>query len=143
MILTLKVALLSGVHAAGKWEGVIEICSSSLLEDFHLAIQDAVGFDNDHMYEFFIARTERSRERVSFSDEDGDHYDVTVGSLYPLPDRQHLYYLFDYGDYWIFRITRINKAHRETGSHLTYPRLIHETGKRPEQYPIAEEEEDA
>ena len=142
MILTLKVTLLSGIHANGKWEGVIEICSSSFLEDLHLAIQDAVDFDNDHMYEFFIARTERSRERVSFNDENGELYDATIGSLYPLPDRQHLYYLFDYGDYWIFRITRINKAHRETGSHLTYPRLTHETGKRPEQYPAEGEEEE-
>jgi hypothetical protein len=138
MILTLKVALLSGVNAAGKWEGVIEIHSSSLLEDLHLAIQAAVGFDNDHLYEFFVARTERSRERVSLNDENGGLYDATIGSLYPLPDRQHLYYLFDYGDYWIFRITRTNKAHQETDPHVTYPRLTHETGKQPEQYPAEE-----
>ena len=36
------------------WEATIEIESSSTLEDLHFAIQSAVGFDNDHLYEFYI-----------------------------------------------------------------------------------------
>ena len=56
MILTLTVTLPSGAYATGKWQGVIEIHSSSSLEALHFAIQDALGFDNDHLYEFFIAR---------------------------------------------------------------------------------------
>lgn len=82
MILVLKVKLLFGAYAKSEWEGVIEIHSSSTLEDLHLAILDALGFDNDHLYEFFIARTERSRERVRFNDESGELYSTTVESLY-------------------------------------------------------------
>ena len=139
MILTLKVTLLSGAYATGKWEGVIEIHSSSLLEELHSAIQDALGFDNDHLYEFFIARTERSRERVSFDDENGGLYDSTIGSLYPLPERRNLYYLFDYGDHWLFKVARVTKANHATNPHLTYPRLARETGEKPEQYPAHDE----
>lgn len=139
MILTLTVTLLSGAYATGKWQGVIEIHSSSSLEELHLAIQDALGFDNDHMYEFFIARTERSRDRVSFDDENGGLYDSTVESLFPLPDRRHLYYMFDYGDYWVFRVARIAKAHQAADPHGKYPRLAQETGEKPEQYPAQDE----
>ena len=139
MILTLTVALLSGAYATGKWQGVIEIHSSSSLETLHLAIQDALGFDNDHLYEFFIARTERSRDRVSFDDENGGLYNSTIERLFPLPDRRHLYYLFDYGDYWVFRVARIVKAHQDADPHVTYPRLAQEAGEKPEQYPAQDE----
>ena len=139
MILTLTVTLLSGAFATGKWQGVIEIHSSSSLEELHLAIQDAIGFGNDHLYEFFIARTERSRDRVSFDDENGGLYNSTIESLFPLPHRRKLYYLFDYGDDWVFRVARIAKAHQEADPHVTYPRLTQETGEKPEQYPSLDE----
>ena len=139
MILVLKVKLLFGTYANSEWEGVIEIQSSTTLEELHLAIQDALYFDNDHLYEFFIARTERSRERVRFDDEGGELYSTTVEDLYPLPDGRHLYYLFDYGDHWLFKITKLKKGNQEPDPHVTYPRLIHETGKRPEQYPAWED----
>ena len=135
MILKLKVTLLFGAYATNKWEGVIEIDSSSLLEDLHFAIQDAVGFDNDHMYEFFTARTERSREKVSFDDENGRVYESTIESLYPLPERRNLYYLFDYADHWFFKVARAGKANHEIDPKLTYPRLALETGTKPVQYP--------
>ena len=142
MLLTLTVTLLSGAYATGTWRGMIEIHSSSLLEALHLAIQDALGFDNDHLYEFFVARTERSRDRTSFTAENGSLYDTSVESLFPLPDRQHLYYLFDYGDYWLFRVSRTSKTHQDADPRLTYPRLAKEIGEKPEQYP-AQDEQDA
>lgn len=139
MIMTLKVTLLFGAFATGKWQGVIEMHASSSLDELHFAIQDAIGFGNDHLYEFFIARTERSRDRVSLNEENGAVYDATIESLFPLPDRRHLYYLFDYGDCWHFRVQRISKARPEADPHLTYPRLAQETGEKPEQYPAYDE----
>ena len=139
MIIVIKVKLLVGTDTNRIWEGMIEIQSSSTLEDFHSAIQNALSFDNDHLYEFFIARNERSRERVSFDDENGELYNTTIGSLFPLPHGRHLYYLFDYGDNWLFKITKTKNNPKATEAHVTYPRLIHETGDRPEQYPEWEE----
>ncbi len=139
MILALKITLLFSPNATGKWEGVIEIDSSSLLEDLHFAIQSALNFDNDHHYEFYSSRTERSRARITFDDENGGLYERTIESLYPLPDRHNLYYLFDYGDNWLFKVAKAKPAkaelaERQTDPDSTYPRLVFESGNRPEQY---------
>ena len=142
MIISLKMKLLRGAYASGDWEGVLQIDASSTLEQLHFAIQDGLKFDNDHMYEFFTARGERSRERVSFDDENGGAYDRTIASLFPLPKNHHLYYLFDYGDNWLFSLTKSRSAMTAPEPKITYPRLVLEVGKRPEQYPSMEDDED-
>ena len=139
MIFALKVGLVSGAYATSKWTGLIEIDASSTLEDLHLAIQTALNFDNDHLYEFFSARTERSRERISFDDENGALYEKTIESLFPLPGKDSLYYLFDYGDYWIFKVTKTKALKVPADSDNIYPRLVHEDGEKPAQYPTTEE----
>jgi len=139
MIWILRVELLFGAYAEEECIRVIEIDSSSTLEDLHLAIQDAVDFDNDHLYEFYISRTARSRDRRRFDDENGDIYDVTLESLYPLEKRKTLFYLFDYGDHWLFKITRSRKKPTEPRKGIAYPRVIERVGDSPEQYPIYDE----
>jgi hypothetical protein len=135
MIIALQIELLFGAYADGMWKGMIEIDSDSTLEELHFAIQDAVDFDRDHLFGFFIARTERSRDRVRFDDENGEIYSTTLEKLFPLPEKRHLYYLFDYGDYWIFKITKKKKSSQEPDPLIKYPRLIQEVGVKPEQYP--------
>ena len=142
MILTLKVKLISGMYATGDWQGVIEIDADDTLEDLHFAIQKAVKFDNDHMYEFRIGRTERSRDREVFDDETGNVYEQTIGGLYPLPGKKSLYYLFDYGDDWFFKIVKTQKTYPAPQPGVSYPRLVQETGDKPEQYPDWDEEEE-
>jgi Plasmid pRiA4b ORF-3-like protein len=134
-MLTLKATLIHGPYAIDKWEAVFEIESDALLEGVHAFIQDTLDFDDDHLYEFFIARTENSRERLTFDDENGGLYDTSIESLYPLPERKHLYYLFDYGDHWLFKITNTAKTALESIRDVEYPRLIRESGTRPPQYP--------
>ena len=104
-ICTLKVSLQAGAYADGPWEAVIEIDSSALLEDLHSAIQGALGFDDDHLYEFFIASTERSRDRVRFDDENGYLYERTIESLHPLPDKKSLP-----GIFWNGRSLRLGSS---------------------------------
>ncbi|MFM2067418.1 MAG: hypothetical protein RLZZ584_2327 [Pseudomonadota bacterium] len=139
MTIALKITLVSGAYATGKWERVMEIESSAVLEDVHLAIQDVLNFDNDHMYEFFTARTERSRGRVSFDGENGDIYERTIDSLFPLPKGHRLYYLFDYGDDWVFSISKLRAPARKSGGNVTLPCLVSEVGEKPEQYPSFED----
>jgi len=139
MIWTLKVELLFGTYAEEEWDGLIEIESSSTLEELHFAIIDAVNFENDHLYEFYVSRTERSRDRLRFDVESGIIYDTTLESLYPLEKGRKLYYLFDYGDHWLFRITKSRKSPQEPKTGIKYPRLLSETGKEPVQYPVWEE----
>ena len=95
MIFTLKVTSLHGQDSSDKWEATLEIDSMSPLDELHFAIQDALKFDDDHLYEFFIARTAYSRDRRSFDDENGELYDKTIADLFPLPERKNLSSLFD------------------------------------------------
>lgn len=108
MILTLTIKLVRG-FCAQTWKATLEIDESAMLEDLHQAIQKAVEFDNDHLYEFYIARTYRSRDRVSFDDENEGLYEFTINSIFPLEEGKKCFYLFDYGDNWLFQITPSQK----------------------------------
>ena len=135
MTIAVKVALLFGPYANDRWEATIELDSDSTLDDLHAFIQATLDFDDDHLYEFFIARTENSRDRLVFDDENAGIYDNTVSSLFPLPEKKKLYYLFDYGDNWLFRITKVKRIEDDTGRAASSPRLASESGTRPHQYP--------
>ena len=139
MIWILKAKLLFGAYAEKVWEGTIEMESSSTLEDLHLALQNILNFDNDHLYEFYVSRTERSHKRLRYNDENELVYNVTLEELYPLEKNNKLFYLFDYGDSWTFRITKSRKKAQEPVQGIGYPRLIEEVGIKPEQYPPWEE----
>jgi len=134
-----KVELLFGAYAEDDWEGEIEIESSATLEDLHFAIIDAVSFDNDHLYEFYVSRTERSRDRLRFDEDNGEIYNRTIDSLYPLEKGRKLFYMFDYGDHWLFKITKSRKKPQEQKPGHKYPKLVSVKGKAPEQYPVWDE----
>ena len=57
MIITLKVECIWGLHLEEDCVRVIEIDFRASLNDLHDAIQDAVDFDDDHLFEFFAGRT--------------------------------------------------------------------------------------
>jgi len=128
MIYTLKIAL-------SRWHAVLEVDSSTTLNELHVAIQNVVKFDSDHMYEFFIARTANSRDKRHYDMEDGSLDTTRVADVLPLPKDRKLFYLFDYGDNWIFRVSMTRTKPSEPEKGVQYPRLIKEVGERPEQYP--------
>lgn len=134
-IWTLKVKLVSGIHARGPWEATIQIDSSATLEDLHFAIQSVVGFSDDHLYMFYVARTRRSRDRTAFEDEDGSLYETTLAELFPLADGRKLFYWFDFGDDWIFSISRTRTAPQIPDKGRKYPKLVGTRGNTPVQYP--------
>jgi hypothetical protein len=141
VILTIKATLIYGMYMDHNWEGVFELDSESVLEDLHFLLQRALHFDNDHLYIFYISRTERThRDRITFDDEDGGIYETKLSSLFPLPKRRNLYYHFDFGDDWKFKIARASRTMHEPVRGVKYPRLIHETGTRPIQYPPFDED---
>ena len=139
MIITLKlesVFFFNNDEESEEWYRMIEIDSESDLEVLHLAIQDSIDFDNDHMYEFFIADSIRSSKKQRFDDENEGLWNYSVGELFPLPKHKKLFYLFDYGDSWYFRITKPRKNPTQKESGGEYPRVIKQVGKNPEQYPV-------
>jgi hypothetical protein len=114
------------------WHATLEIESSATLHELHLAIQRAVQFDNDHLYTFYAARTERARDRIDYEDSLDT---ITLKRLFPLPDKKKLFYWFDFGDDWKFTIARTRLAPKAPEAGVTYPRVITMSGEPPEQYP--------
>lgn len=143
MIWTLTIKLIAGRWATDDWATTVEVAASATLADLHQLILRAAGFDDDHLYEFFIARTHRSRERIRFGDDDedfGDHlkgtpWETALERIFPLPKNMKLFYLFDYGDHWVFQVSRTRKKPFEPVPKVDYPRIISESGEKPEQYP--------
>ncbi len=141
MIITLKITLIRGMYCEYTWSANIELDESSTLEDLHDAIQHAVDFENDHLYCFFLSRTDRSRSRDYFDDENELIFSKTLKDLFPLPDKQCLFYLFDWGDEWVFKISPSRKRAHEPVKDVRYPRVESESGVKPVQYPIDEDDE--
>ena len=148
-IMTLTVKLLPDESplAQEKWKGMIEIDSASTLEDLHLAIQNAVEFENDHLYEFYIAKSPMARERIRFTGyedefDDEDYvsiFDTKISDIFPLEKGQKFFYYFDFGDNWMFEISKSRKADKEPVAGEEYPALVAEQGVAPVQYPDFDE----
>ncbi len=134
MIVTLKIKL--GAY----WSADIEFDESSTLEAVHHAIQDAVNFDDDHLYAFFVARNDRARDRIVYDDENGEVYDTLISDVFPLPPKMRFFYLFDYGDYWIFSVSKSRKSPHAAIDGIKYPRVVNETGEKPIQYEYDDED---
>jgi pRiA4b ORF-3-like protein len=138
-ICTLTVKCVSGLYFEDECVRVIEIGEDATLEDLHLAIQAAVAFDNDHLYDFYAGRNRRNRQ-IAFVDDDeweereAVFAELTLGEdVYPLEGLK-LYYHFDFGDDWIFEIRKARKEKAcEPG--VAYPRVIERRGPDPTQYP--------
>ena len=119
----------------GEWSADIEIDASSTLEELHYAIQKAVNFDNDHLYAFYVARSDSSRDREWFDDDNGGLYSTELDGMFPLEPRKSLFYLFDFGDAWVFKITKTRKRPHDPPEGVVYPRVVGEVGTKPVQYP--------
>ena len=140
MIWTLRVECIEGAFLEEKCVREIEIDSGSSLFELRDAIQDAVGFARDHLFEFFGGPHHRRRKLVyedSYEWEDNfDTYaQIRLEEVYPLPKGLKLYYHFDFGDDWYFEIRRSRKKPTEPEPGVQYPRVSESIGPNPEQYP--------
>ncbi|MDR0597427.1 MAG: plasmid pRiA4b ORF-3 family protein [Treponema sp.] len=79
------------------------------LEDLHIVLQIAFGWENDHMHSFIIDSTEYGMAEsmkmidVFFDDEIIDENTVCLDDL--LAEKQKFTYLYDFGDSWKHTIT--------------------------------------
>ncbi len=125
---------------------LIEIKSNASFLELHKAIQRAVDFDDDHLFEFFIGRHSRNRAYAIGGEPNWDTFNpvkiyqqVHLSSVLPLPTNMKLFYLFDFGDNWLFQITKTRHKDKAPQPGIIYPRVIEAKGKNPEQYPDWEE----
>jgi hypothetical protein len=83
------------------WSRIIEVKEDFTLEKLHRYIQCIVEFDNDHLYEFYAGRNPRNRKYKM-------PINKRLNEIYPMTGYK-LYYLFDFGDCWLFQIVKSRK----------------------------------
>ncbi len=117
--------------------GDIELAEDQTLEDLHLQIQVSFGWNDDHLYSFFIG--DETGEKVSevgspWSDTLLHSHLVQIGELGLAPGRL-LLYLFDYGDNHEFDVEVIDLNPLAPKGH--YPKILSYPGiNAPKQYPL-------
>jgi len=156
MITELTIECLGGGCFREECVKVVEFDLDETLGSLHHFILQSVGFDCDHLSQFFVGKnpTPYCRSNIAtyqekmddfFDDEDGDEdtdtgsYETTLAEIYPLPPKYKLYYNFDFGDDWMFSIKKGRKKPYNPVAGVKYPRIIKEIGDNPEQYPDSEE----
>jgi len=148
MIWTIKIKCEWGRYIEEECIRTLEIDEETTLYDLHLVIQELVDFDNDHLFEFFAGRHFRNRKLV-FAEEEtwdfdyegamADYEQMPLNKIYPLPKGLQLFYHFDFGDNWYFKIMRSRKKPKMPENGIEYPQLIESIGQAPKQYPVWDE----
>lgn len=140
MIFTLTSDCVSGAYLRESCTRVIKIDEKASLYELHDAIQDALDFGRDHPFEFFPANSsspyafrKRLTEKEEWKGRENDFFRICLKDIWPT-GRKKLYYLFDFGDKWIFEI-RKRRGSNEPEPGVKYPRVIQAIGPNPEQYP--------
>ena len=117
----------------------IELAEDQTLEDLHLAIQQAFGWHDDHLYSFFMngkAWDKGSEIGSPWSESMLHTHQVQVGQ-HDLKEGQIFLYLFDYGDNHEFDVAVLSiNPQAKKGK---YPRVVAKQGKSPPQYPDYDE----
>ena len=127
-----KIECTSGCYLEEKAHKLCEIDTTYSLDELCDFILESFGFDNDHMHQFFVSRTIRNNGNTI------DDESIAIAGVFPLDKGHSLFMRFDFGDDWVFKISRSRKKAAEQKK-VTYPRIIEVTGKNPEQYPMCED----
>lgn len=107
------------------WSRTIEVKEDFTLQNLHKYIQKIVDFDDDHLYEFYVGKNPRNKAHSVPKK-------TKLNEIYPLTGYK-IYYLFDFGDSWLFQIKKSRKKKIES-KQTKYPALIESSGVNPEQY---------
>lgn len=105
----------------------IEIKPNQNFEDFHFAIQKAIGFDAKHKAEFYLSDDMwRKGKKVSFEK-------LGKIELVDVIDNPHQKFIYEYDDgNWSLNVELFKIVADETGD--VYPRCVKSVGKAPKQY---------
>ena len=139
MIYTLNIKCVRGAYLEEPFERTIEVSDEMTLGTLHDTIQELTGFDNDHLFTFFMARGPRGQrtsvvETDRWEEEQDRHYEIPLREVFSLEQNMKLFYWFDFGDNWMFQIQQ-RRPPKPEDSGTEYPKVIREVGPQPVQYP--------
>ena len=148
MIWTLKVACLGGpYHDGQKCVRYIELDEESSLYDVHTAIQEAMHFDDEFEFAFFLAKAPNVKrvyypEGVNPDDGvDGDLYEDVPFADATAEKGQKLFYVFNFDEEWVFSVER-EKGSKKPRAGEIYPLVLvdRNEGPDPMQYDNGEDD---
>ena len=154
-IYTVRVRILGGFLAPEDARSIwreIEVAANQTLEDLGEAIPLAFGFDDPHLWSFFLngRAWDPTSEYALDSQPDpfgGPPARVARRALIrdvPFPGasgKKEFLFVFDYGDEWHFGVKLVRQSPTvEAGAR--YPRVVAQVGDAPPQYPDLDEEDE-
>jgi hypothetical protein len=121
-----------------------EITGNQTLYDLHMNIQYGFDWDNDHMFSFYLSEKLYDRNNEYTANPLGEYIKSSFGKTTKsaaeaqLRDLQlfpnfSFWYLFDYGDELIHRVT-VEGMREMTSKDTKLPKLINKVGNAPPQY---------
>ena len=114
----------------------IEIMSMHTFETLHKSIQDAFGFDNQHMASFYMSSDnwEKGQEITLMDMTEGDTPIMANTPLDEYIDEpgQKLLYVFDFMLMWCFFVEVVSIG--PVNANTIYPKVIVTHGVAPDQY---------
>jgi hypothetical protein len=118
----------------------VELRGNQNLVDLAEAILNAFGFDNDHLWSFFLSgRAWDSSTEYTYMPEDRGRPAERL-RVRDAPAGREFLFLFDYGDEWRFGVRLARTGELEPGA--AYPRVVASHGAAPEQYPRFDEDDE-
>ncbi|MGH2409385.1 MAG: plasmid pRiA4b ORF-3 family protein, partial [Chloroflexota bacterium] len=123
----------------------IEMSGDLTLHDLHNAIQAAFGWDDDHLYSFFLSGKawDSSTEYTRVPADRGERRAAEFRLAWlPLKPRKQLMYIFDFGDdlQHLVKVEAIVPGGVQAG--VEYPRVTERQGENVPQYEEDEEEDE-
>jgi Plasmid pRiA4b ORF-3-like protein len=145
-----RVRILGGLYAppdGGQVWRELELTDDQTLGDLGEAIPLAFGFDDPHLWSFFLSgkpwdsATEYARSPSP--DPAGGRRARPADQLRirDAPTDREFLFLFDYGDEWHFGV-RLVRTSTAPEADAPYPRVVASRGQAPPQYPPVEEDWD-
>jgi len=138
MLWTVRVTCISGPHYDTECIRFIEIEPAASLYDLHVAIQDAVHFDDLLDFTLFRATSPGGkREYIPEGLDPRDDYDIDLYEDLNLAEalecegRERLFYVYDVDNEWLFEISK-EPVNKEADPSEYYPLVLEEVGIGPD-----------
>jgi hypothetical protein len=130
-----------GPFARGPASRKLALPANRTLAALHQLIQEAFGWDDDHLYSFWLDGTFWGADEAEYTlpfdlDDRGASSSAVRMDTLGLEQGQKIAYIFDFGDEWrvSLKLSEIREG-GETG-------ILEAEGEAPPQYPDYEDEED-
>jgi hypothetical protein len=147
---TFRVRILGGLYAPLDGRQIwreLELTGDQTLADLGEAIPRAFGFDDAHLWSFFLSGkpwdSATDYARSPSPDPAGGRRARAADRLRirDAPASKEFLFLFDYGDEWHFGV-RLVRTSEAPELHVRYPRVVASHGQAPPQYPPVEDDWD-